>query len=75
MQCIFIFPYPLARNTDVKLLVTFHCLIFVIPAFTTFATEPVSNGRPKLILDTDSANEIDDMYRTSTLDVLDKHPS
>jgi inosine-uridine nucleoside N-ribohydrolase len=32
------------------------------PAITTCAAERGGNGRPKLILDTDSANEIDDMY-------------
>ncbi len=45
-----------------KLLFTFSCLVLFTPALTTFATEQISNDRPKLILDTDSANEIDDMY-------------
>jgi hypothetical protein len=46
----------------VKLRLIFAYLVLINTVSTTFATERGGNGRPKLILDTDSANEIDDMY-------------
>lgn len=50
------------RIIDMKLLLTTFSLLLLTPALPTLATEWAGNARAKLILDTDSANEIDDMY-------------
>jgi inosine-uridine nucleoside N-ribohydrolase len=46
----------------VKRFIILSCYFLVIPVLSASAAEPTVEHRPRLILDSDSANEIDDMY-------------
>jgi inosine-uridine nucleoside N-ribohydrolase len=56
------FPLSTHRSINVKRLTIIACLILCVSTQATFAAEETGESRPRLILDTDSANEIDDMY-------------